>query len=56
MKSFLQDNDIEIYSTQTEGKYDVRERFTRILSNKIYKFTMHIDQLDWIVDECNNTY
>ena len=46
MKSFLQDNDMEMYSTENEGKYDVHEKFTRILNNKICKFTMHIDQLD----------
>ena len=34
-KSWLQDNDIEIYSTFNEGK---SERFIRTLKNKIYKY------------------
>ena len=35
MKSFLQNDDVKIYSTQNEGKYVVSERFTRTLKNKI---------------------
>ena len=37
MKSWLQDNNIEMYSTHNEGKYVVAERFIRTLKNKIYK-------------------
>ena len=37
MKSWLQGNDIEIYSTHYEGKSVSAERFTRTLKNKIYK-------------------
>ena len=35
MKSFLQNDDVKIYSTQNEGKYVVSERFIRTLKNKI---------------------
>ena len=35
MKSFLQNNDIEIYSSHNERKSVIAERFTRNLKNKI---------------------
>ena len=35
MKSWLQDNDIEIYSTYNEGKSLLPEIFARTLRNKI---------------------
>ena len=62
MKSWLQDNDIQIYSTHNEGKSVVAERFIRILKNKIYKYmtsiskNVYIDKLDDIVNEQNNSY
>ena len=31
MKSFLQNNDVEMYSTHNEGKSVIAERFTRTL-------------------------
>ena len=34
MKSWLQDNDIEIYSTHNKGKSVVAEIFIRTLKNK----------------------
>ena len=34
MKSWLQDNDIEMYSTHNEGKSDVAERLIRTLEKK----------------------
>ena len=37
MKSWLQDNNIEMYSIHNEGKSVVAERFIRTLKNKIYK-------------------
>ena len=37
MQSWLQDNNIEMYSTQSKGKSVVAERFIRIFKNKIYK-------------------
>ena len=62
MKSWLQKNDIELYSTQNEGKSVVAERFIKTLKNKIYKHitsiskNLYIDKLDDIVNEYNNTY
>ena len=38
MKSWLQENSIEIYSAYNEGKIVVAERFIRNLKNKIYKY------------------
>ena len=38
MKSWLQDNDIEMYSTDNEGKSVVAEIFIRTLKNKVYKY------------------
>ena len=62
MKSFLQINNIEMYSTHNEGKSDVGEKFIRILKVKIYKYmtsvskNIYIDKLDDIVDKYHNTY
>ena len=62
IKSLLQDNYIEMYSTRNEGKSVVSERFIRTLMNKIYKYAtsiskdVYIDKLDDIVNEYNNTY
>ena len=55
MKSWLEKNDIEIYSTHNEGKSVVAERFIRTIKNKIYKYmtsiskNLYIDKLDDIV-------
>ena len=38
MKSRLQDNDIEMYSSPNEGKSVVAERFITFLKNKIDKY------------------
>ena len=62
MKSWLQDNHIEIHSTHNEGKSVVAERFIRTLKNKIYKYmtsvskNRYINKLDDIVNKCSNTY
>ena len=62
MKSWLQDDNIEMYSTDNEEKSLVAERFIRTLKAKIYKYTtsmsknVYIDKLDDIVNKCNNTY
>ena len=62
MKSWLQDNDIEIYSANNKGKSFVSERFIRTLKNKIYKYmtsiskNVYINKLDDIVNKYNNTY
>ena len=37
MKSWLEKNAIEMYSTHYEGKSVIAERFIRTLKNKIYK-------------------
>ena len=57
MKPWLQDYDIEMYSTHNEGKSDVAKRFIRTLKNKIYKFmtteskNVYIDKLDDVIDK-----
>ena len=62
MKSWLEKNDIGMYSTHNEGKSVVAERFIRTLKNKIYKYmtsvskNIYIDKLDDIVNKYNNTY
>ena len=62
MKSWLEKNDIKMYSTHNEGKSVVAERFIRAIKNKIYKYmtsiskNAHIDKLDDIVDEYKNAY
>ena len=62
MKLFLQNNDIETYSTHNEGKSVVSEKCIMTLKNRIYKYmtsvskNIYIDELDNIVHKCNNTY
>ena len=57
MRSWLQDNDTENYSTHNEGKSIVVERFIWTLKNKTYKYmasvskNVHMDKLDDIVNE-----
>ena len=59
MKLWLQDNDIEMYSTHNEEKSVVAERFSRTLK-KIYKYmtliskNVYIVRLDDIVNKYNN--
>ena len=61
MKSWLEKNDIEMYSTHNEGKSVVAERFIRTIKNKTYKHmtsiskNVYIDKLDDILNEYNNT-
>ena len=38
MKSWSQDNDIEMYSTHSEEKSVVAQKSIRIVNNKIYKY------------------
>ena len=53
---------METYSTHNEGKSIIAERFIRTVKNKIYQYMtsvskdFYIDQLDDIVNKCNNTY
>ena len=55
MKSWLEKNNIEMYSAHNQGKSVVAERFIRTLKNKIYKYTtsfsksVYINKLDDIV-------
>ena len=55
MKSWLQDNDIEMHSTHNERKSVVDERFIWTWKNKIYKYMtsipkdVYIDNLDDIL-------
>ena len=61
MKSWLEKNNIEMYSTHNEGKSVVTERFIRTIQNKIYNHmtsiskNVYIDKLDDTVNEYNNT-
>ena len=61
-KTWLQDNDIEMYLTHIEDKFVVEGRFIRTLKNNIYKHmtsvseNAYIDKLYDIVNEYNNTY
>ena len=58
MKSWLQDNDMEIYSTHNEGESVVAERFIRVLKNKYTSIWLQyqIHKLADIVNKKNNTY
>ena len=62
MKSFTQNNNIEIYSTNNEGKSFIAERLIRTLKNKIYEYmtsvskNVYLDKLDDIVNKYNSTY
>ena len=47
MKSFLQNNDIEMYSIHNERKFVIAEKFIR---------NLYTDKLDDIVNKYNNTY
>ena len=60
IKSWLEKNDIEMYSGHNEEKSVVAERFIRTIKNKIYKYMtsiskdVYIDKLDDIVHKYNN--
>ena len=60
MKSWLEKNEIEMYSTHNEGQSVVAERFIRTTKNKIYKHmtsiskNVYIDKLGDIVHKYNN--
>ena len=61
-KDFLKINNIEMYSTYSEGKSVVAERFIRTLKNKSFKHMTAIsknvsfDVLDDIVNKYNNIF
>ena len=60
-KSFLKENDIEMYSTFNERKSVVAERFIKTLKNKIYKRmtdirkNVYFNDLDDTVKNYSNT-
>ena len=60
-KKWLKESDVEMYSTNNEGKSVIVERFIRTLKNKIYEYmtsiskSVYIDKLDDIVRKYNNT-
>ena len=60
-KKFLKISNMEIYSTNNEGKSAVIERFIRIFKNKMLKHVtaisqnIYFDVLDDIVNKYNNT-
>ena len=62
MELWLQDKDIEMYSTHNERKSVSVERFIRNLNKKIFQHmtsiskNVFIDNLDDIVNKYNNTY
>ena len=62
MKSWLEKNDIEMYSTHNEGRSVVSEIFIRTLKKEIYKYmtsiskNVYINKLDDTVNKYNNTY
>ena len=62
MKLYLQNNDIEMHSTDNKGKSVLAKRFIRTLKNRIYKYmtsvskNVYIDKLDDIINKYNNTY
>ena len=61
-KKWIKENDIEMYSTNNEGKSVIAERCIRTLKTKIYKYltsvskNVYIDKLDDIVKDYNNKY
>ena len=62
MKSWLQDNDIEMYSIHRDGKSVVAKRFIRTLKHKSCKYTtslsekVYVEKLDDVVNEYNSEY
>ena len=62
MKSWLQDNDMEINSSHNKGECVVAERFVTTFKNEIYKYmtsvskNVYIDKLASIVYKYINTY
>ena len=57
VKSWLLENNVEMYSMHNKGKSVVAESFIRILEDKIYKYmtsvskNVYIDKLDDIVNK-----
>ena len=47
MKSYLEKNDMEMYSTCNERKSVIRERFIGTWKNKIYKYMNSINCVNY---------
>ena len=62
LKSWLQDSDIEMYSTYNKRRPVVEERSIGTIKIKIYKYmtsvsqNVYIDKLNDIINEYNNAY
>ena len=62
MKSFLRNNDVEMYSMNNEEKSAIAEKFIKTLRIKFYKHmtsmskNVYNHKLDDIVNKYNNTY
>ena len=62
MKSWLEKNDIEMYSVHNEGKSVIAERFIWTLKNNIYKYmisiskNVHFDKLYDKINKYNKKY
>ena len=50
IKSWLQDNDIEMYSTHNEEKSIIAGRFIRPLKNKIYKYMISVLKMSVLIN------
>ena len=51
MKSFLQNNNVEMYSTHNKGKSVIAGRFIRMLNNKIYKCMTSISKMCLLLNQ-----
>ena len=62
MKSFFQNNNIDMNSTHNEGKFSATKKFIRTLKNKLHKYmtliskNVYIDKSDDTVSKYNNAY
>ena len=59
IKSWLQENNIEMYSIHDEVKAVVAKRFIRTLQNKIYKYMTSVSKnkyINNILDDTDNKY
>ena len=62
LKSWLQDSDIEMYSTYNKRRSVVEERSIGTIKIKIYKYmtsvsqNVYIDKLNDIINEYNDAY
>ena len=48
MKEWLQNNEIEMYSTHNEDKSVVAERFMKTLKNKIYRYMTSVSKNEYV--------